>query len=110
MSSVSGRDDLSKEIRARFVAFDRQYIEKTLKEGKEWMAPPTPSLAVRSALHVRVLDGHSPFLFSLKSNPNIKIFYLNLFTWLRLPAPARTDELTKMYSLPPMETTHNNGK
>ncbi|CAF0725503.1 unnamed protein product [Rotaria sp. Silwood1] len=69
------------------------FIEKTLKEGKEWMAPPTPCLAVRSILH---------------SNPTIKVFYLNIFTWLRLPAPMKTDELTKMYSLPPTEITHNN--
>ncbi|CAF2312931.1 unnamed protein product [Rotaria sp. Silwood2] len=71
----------------------KQFIEKTLNEGKEWMAPPTPCLAVQSTLH---------------SNPNIKVFYLNIFTWLRLPSPTKNDELTKMYSLTPTEITHNN--
>jgi hypothetical protein len=35
-----------------FLFLHRNYIEKTLKEGKEWMAPPTPCLAIRSVLHV----------------------------------------------------------
>ncbi|CAF2045835.1 unnamed protein product [Rotaria magnacalcarata] len=70
----------------------KKFIEKTIQEGKEYMAPPTPCLAVQSVLH---------------SHPNIKIFYLNIFTWLRLPAPTKTDELTKMYSLSPTEITHN---
>ncbi|CAF1191607.1 unnamed protein product [Rotaria sordida] len=71
----------------------KKFIEKTLKDGNEWMSPPTPYLAIRSVLH---------------NNPNSKVFYLNIFTWLRLPTPMKADELTKMYSLPPTEIIHNN--
>ncbi|CAF1469927.1 unnamed protein product [Adineta steineri] len=71
----------------------KSYIQKTLKEGKEFMAPPTPTLAVESKLY---------------NNSKIKFFYLNIFTWTRLPVPEATDESIKFYPLKPIETTHNN--
>ncbi|CAF1113924.1 unnamed protein product [Didymodactylos carnosus] len=69
----------------------KNFIEKTLNDGKEWMAPPTPLMTIRS---------------TLLSYPNIRVFYLNVFTWSRLPS-SKT-ESTKIYSLEPIKTTHNN--
>ncbi|UJR25797.1 hypothetical protein I4U23_007147 [Adineta vaga] len=71
----------------------KNYIQKTLTEGKEWMKPPTPCFAVRSLLC---------------DNLKTKVFYLNVFTWLRLPAPEKTDESIKMYPLTPTEMKHHN--
>ncbi|CAF0856158.1 unnamed protein product [Adineta ricciae] len=71
----------------------KSYIQKTLKEGKEWMTPPTPCFAVRSVLY---------------NKPNFEIFYLNVFTWNRLPAPNKTDEAIKMYPITPTETSFDN--
>jgi hypothetical protein len=46
------RDIFSLLIALSIDCIYRNYIEKTLKEGKELMAPPTPCLAVKSVLHV----------------------------------------------------------
>jgi hypothetical protein len=69
------------------------------------MFSSTICLTCNFTLHYQIKTSISPF----QSDPNIKIFYLNIFEWLRLPAPVKTDEITKMYSLTPMETTYNNG-
>ncbi len=51
--------------------FYRNYIEKTLSEGKEWMAPPAPCLAVQSMLHVSLL-------FAARLKPISRVFRITL--------------------------------
>ena len=89
----------------------RNYIQKTLQEGKEYMAPPQPYLAIRSNLLVTTIFLTSSLTFlSLQSHLRIRTFYLNIFTWQRLPAPEKNEIITKIYSLSPMETTYKKGK
>ncbi|KAJ8316580.1 hypothetical protein KUTeg_005870 [Tegillarca granosa] len=65
----------------------KKFIDKHIKEGKEYMAPPKPHMCVKTVMYVSMGTKKSPF-------------YINFCGWNKVPSPKTPDDAVPVIGTP----------